>query len=325
MPYQPTFISFAPSYRCNLSCAHCCVPSGSGDKLPLEVTFRCLREATDLGVTAVGFTGGEPMLVCDWVADATQEATRRGLEVDDLSTNGVWWSDVSDLEMRLETLKAAGFVGGFHLSVDAFHAEAGSEKQAKFVRAAIGVFGKAGNLSCAETPKHPAMTALRHLADRLDGEVVEEGEERGRLVLPGCEVPYFRFFVADVGQGSGVGVGTGVDWFGEFDCFGHDAVYVDPAGEAHFCLGFASYTARSLWLGSVAQEGLTQVVTTAAKNPLIQLLCAEGPAGLRRVIEEREAGVFEQPWQSPCAFCHHCLTDGRHSSVLREAGLLAHA
>jgi hypothetical protein len=322
MAYRPTFISFAPSYECNLACAHCCVPKGTADTLPLRVALDCVQEAPALGITAVGFTGGEPMLVCDWVAEVTREARRLQLEVNDLSTNGVWWEGLSDLERALATLKEAGFVPGFHLSVDAFHAGSGSGKQAEFVQAAVRVFGQTGNVSCAESPKHSATPALRRLGARLGGKVVEESDETGRLLWGDQEMPYFRFPVADVGQRSGVGVSTGSEWFGEFDCFGHDSVYVDPDGNAHFCLGFASYAARPLWLGRVGQDGMAQVISEAAENPLIRLLCAEGPAGLRRVIEEREPGAFDTPWVSPCAFCYHCLTDDRLGSVLNEAGIL---
>ena len=320
--YRPTFISFAPSYACNLACAHCCVPSGSGDRLGSPVAVDCVREAPTLGITAVGFTGGEPMLVCEWVAEVVRAAREAGLEADDLSTNGVWWSEREEMESALELLRGAGLEGGFHLSVDAFHAGAGGQKQAEFVHACLEAYGTAGNLSCAEGPTHPALPAVRRLSGRLGADVVEESDEAGRLVLPHCEIPYSRFLVADVGQSSGVGVSTGCQWFGEFDCYGHDTILVDPSGEAHFCLGFASYAARPLWLGSVAQDGLSEVVLRAAENPLVRLLCSEGPAGLRRVILERNPGAFEESWASPCAFCYHCLTDKILCSILHEAGIL---
>ncbi len=322
MTYRPTFITFAPSYECNLSCAHCCVPAEGSGRLPLEVAGACLEAGPALGVSAIGFTGGEPMLVCDWVAEVTRQATRLGLEVNDLSTNGVWWDTLPELERALITLKEAGFVPGFHLSVDAFHAGSGSEREAEFVRAAVRVFGRVGNLSCAESSRHPAMPALQRLAERLGAHIEEDGDETGCLLWDDQEVSYFRFPVADVGQKSGVGVNTGGEWFEEFDCYGHDALYIDPDGRAHFCLGFATYTAKPLWLGCVATEGLADVIAQAAEKPLIQLLCGEGPAGLRRVIEEREPDAFHTPWASPCAFCHHCLTDESCLRILGKAGLL---
>jgi hypothetical protein len=323
MSYTPTTISFAPSYRCNLSCAHCCVPGEPERQLPTQVAIECVKDAPDLGITSIGLTGGEPMLDCGWVAMVTRAAADVGLEVDDLSTNGVWWSDAEELEKAMLGLRDAGFGGGFHLSVDAFHAESGGEKQAEFIRTALRVFGKPGNLNCAERPGRPAVPALGRLARRLGAEVVEESNESGRLVWGDAQVAYFRLAAADVGQRSGVGVSTGREWFGEFDCFGHDAVYVDPSGIAHFCLGFATYTARPLWLGSVERQGLAAVVSSSARRPLIRLLCTEGPHGLRRVIEERDPEVFPEPWASPCAFCHHCLTDAKTVAVLREAGVIA--
>jgi hypothetical protein len=307
---------------CNLSCAHCCVPKTSDQQLPLDLALTCIREAAGLRITAVGFTGGEPMLVFEWVAEAVREAVRVGLEADDLSTNGVWWSHRDELEMRLRVLKVAGFAGGFHLSVDAFHAGAGGERQAEFIRAAIEIFGTAGSLSCAESPNHSAMPVIVELARHLDAEVTEESAETGHLDVGGVTVRYFRFPVAEVGQRAHVGVSTGAEWFGDFDCFGHDSVYVDPEGKARFCLGFATYAAPALCLGDVAQEGLAAVMSSAAADPLVELLCAEGPRGLRRVIEEGDPDAFLEPWSSPCSFCYHCLTDKRRVSVLREAGLV---
>ncbi len=263
------------------------------------------------------------MLEVAWVTDVVRAARRLGLETGDLSTNGTWWRDRRELEADLHLLCEAGFEAGFHLSVDAFHSGSGSDKQAAFVLTALAEFGRVGNLSCAETPEHPASPAIARLAKQLGGRVVAESATSGQLVFDGGEMSYHRFPVADVGQHRRVGVSTGAEWFGRFDCFGHDSVYLDPTGKAHFCLGFASYVAPALCLGDVTTRGLKEVLAAAQVNPLILLLCAEGPQGLRRVIEASEPDAFAVPWASPCAFCYHCLTDDRPLRLLQEAAIVA--
>ena len=323
MPYQPTFLSLMPTYECNLSCAHCCVPEGAAGDMSLDLALGCVNEAASAGITSVGFTGGEPMLRVKWVAEVTRAATSLGLEVDDLSTNGVWWSSRSELESALLMLREAGFAGGFHLSVDAFHAGAGSEMQAEFVRASLKVFGKVGNIGCAESRGHSPLSALSQLAKRLGATLVEESPTQGHLHLGEHTISYGRFPAAAVGQRSASLVSTGDEWFGDFDCFGHDSVLLDPAGGAHFCTGFAGLRAAPLCVGDATREWFAGVLSAAAELPLVELLCAEGPAGLRRVIEARSLNSFPRPWASPCAFCYHCLTDERLLSILEDAGIVA--
>jgi hypothetical protein len=45
------------------------------------------------------------MLDCDWVARVARAAADVGLEVDDLWTNGVWWSGPADLESAMLVLR----------------------------------------------------------------------------------------------------------------------------------------------------------------------------------------------------------------------------
>lgn len=322
MPYRPTFLSLMPTYECNLSCAHCCVPKGAAGEMPLDLALGCVQEAASVGITSVGFTGGEPMLRGEWVTEVTRAAVSLGLEVDDLSTNGVWWTARGELEESLAGLREAGFRGGFHVSVDAFHAGAGSEQQAEFLRIARRVFGKMGDLNCAEGPGRSALPVLSQLAKRLGATLVEEGTAQGCLRGDGFLLPYHCFPAADVGQGGSGLVSTGVDWFGEFDCFGHDSVLLDPNGGAHFCTGFAGLRAAPLRVGDATREWFSAVLSGAAELPLVKLLCEEGPGGLRRVIASRLLNAFPRPWVSPCSFCYHCLTDERLLSVLQDEGIV---
>ena len=322
MPYRPTVLSFAPSYRCNLTCAHCCVPGRADGLLPLPLALDCVRQASLLGFRGVGFTGGEPLLVPDWVARVVQEAVARGLAASGVSTNGLWWTDLAHLRRVLMRLRRAGFGGSFHLSVDAFHPGAGGERQAQFLQSVLDVFNRTGTLNCAESPRHPALPVLERLARRLGADLVRDSPQRGRMRGPGWSIPFFRFPVAQVDQRARVGVTLGEHWFSREDCFGHDLLALDPAGRAYCCSGFACYRAPGLCLGEVTTGGLPAAQEAADRSPLLTLLAAEGPAGLRRVIEQYEPHAFPVPWPSACSFCYHCLTDHKLSYLLRQAGVL---
>src|SRR5437773_11652596 len=72
--FRPNYVSFAGTYQCNLTCAHCCVPIEWPDRLDVGVALRFLEEARAFGVEVLGFTGGEPFLYPEFVV----ALTRRG-------------------------------------------------------------------------------------------------------------------------------------------------------------------------------------------------------------------------------------------------------
>ena len=40
--FRPNYLSFAGTYQCNLSCAHCCVPIEWPGRLPIPAALRFL-------------------------------------------------------------------------------------------------------------------------------------------------------------------------------------------------------------------------------------------------------------------------------------------
>ena len=60
--FRPNYLSFAGTYQCNLSCAHCCVPIEWPDRLDIATALRFLEDAHTQGIGILGFTGGEPFL-----------------------------------------------------------------------------------------------------------------------------------------------------------------------------------------------------------------------------------------------------------------------
>jgi MoaA/NifB/PqqE/SkfB family radical SAM enzyme len=65
--YQPPFLAFSITTRCNFNCPHCLRRLVDGGKtikkdLPLPVFETALREAWKVGFQNIAFTGGEPIL-----------------------------------------------------------------------------------------------------------------------------------------------------------------------------------------------------------------------------------------------------------------------
>src|SRR5262245_8697529 len=76
--FRPNYLSFAGTYQCNLSCAHCCVPIEWPDRLDIGVALRFLEDAHDYGIEILGFTGGEPFIYPEFLVAVTRRAAELG-------------------------------------------------------------------------------------------------------------------------------------------------------------------------------------------------------------------------------------------------------
>ena len=106
------------THRCPLSCLYCYNPlelTKREKELSTESWKRVLREAADIGVLQVHFSGGEPLLRPD-ILELIQEASRLEL-FSNLITSGVGLTDA-----RLQALVDAE-VGSFQLSFQGSDAE----------------------------------------------------------------------------------------------------------------------------------------------------------------------------------------------------------
>src|SRR6516162_10366455 len=109
--FRPNYLSFAGTYQCNLSCAHCCVPIEWPDRLDVPAALRFLEDARSYGIEVLGFTGGEPFLYPEFLHALCRRATALGYRYVKVLTNGVWHRDRAHLEAVLGELAAAGFSG----------------------------------------------------------------------------------------------------------------------------------------------------------------------------------------------------------------------
>src|SRR5690242_19864627 len=139
--FRPNYLMLCPSYQCNLSCPHCCVPIEWPDRLDIGVALRFLEDARAYGISVLGFTGGEPFLYPEFLLTLCRRGAELGFRFDKVMTNGVWHDNARHLRRVLTELAATGFSGMLGLSVDKFHGNH-TDKAAEFCRVARAVFGR---------------------------------------------------------------------------------------------------------------------------------------------------------------------------------------
>ena len=86
--YAPFLVVWDFTHKCNLKCRHCYSSSGlvQEEELNTEEAVDIVDQLADVGVTALAFSGGEPLTRRDFFTVA-QHAVRRGLYVS-VATNG---------------------------------------------------------------------------------------------------------------------------------------------------------------------------------------------------------------------------------------------
>ena len=86
--YAPFLVVWDFTHKCNLNCKHCYSNSGniSEEELSTEEALDVVDQLSDFGVTALAFSGGEPLTRKDFF-EVANHAVKRGLYVS-VATNG---------------------------------------------------------------------------------------------------------------------------------------------------------------------------------------------------------------------------------------------
>jgi len=186
--FRPNYLSFAGTFQCNLSCAHCCVPIEWPDRLDIGTAVRFLEDAHAQGIRILGFTGGEPFLYPAFLFTLCRRAVQLGFRFDKIMTNGVWHRNRAHLRRMLGKLAGTGFSGKLGLSVDKFHGME-TAKLAEFCRVARQTFDRDSilSLSYASRDPHQGLEPVWQLAEALEA-VVEWSDVLGRYLLGSREL-----------------------------------------------------------------------------------------------------------------------------------------
>jgi hypothetical protein len=315
--FRPNYLSFAGTYQCNLSCAHCCVPIEWPDRLPIPAAVRFLEEAHAYGIGILGFTGGEPFLYPEFVHTLCRRAAKLGFHFDKIVTNGVWFRDKRHLHEELERLARAGFSGKLGLSVDKFHGIR-TEALAQFCRAARRIFSRDDILSLSYASRRPdaGLEPVLALAKAIDA-VVEWSDMLGRylLVSPDLTMALNWNHLAPVERAEKLGGACDGVWFQEDYCEGPgQALIVNPKGEVKPCCGFAS-DLDQLTIGNIHTDTVARIVRRARRHPYVGKVFREGLTAIRDEILARDPDALPGATSNHCYFCWHVLTRGLASGV----------
>jgi len=292
--------------RCNIACGHCSVESSPAvhDPPPTEQELlNVLQQAAAAGVTAIQFTGGEPMLREQLVLRLMRETRRLGMQPL-LTTNGFWGHTPALALARFKALLDAG-LSRLTVSFDRHHAACqGPGPAVNIVRAGerLGI------------PVNINVTRLRDEAGL------------GDIVAPFADLPAARLRFYDV-QPVGAAART-VDadaWRGETSgfCSACDAPAVTDDGRLIACNGPAYFTpaGHPLQLGSLREESLATLLAAHRDDPLLDTIRTLGPERLRQELGDMpgfEALASRDRYRGLCDLCLHITSDPAAVSALRQ-------
>ncbi len=311
--FHPEEIIFAPTGRCNLTCAHCRVSRGHAE-LSATAAISFLDSCSDGGIERIGFSGGEPFLRLDFLVDVTQAAVDRGFFFDMLMTNGDWWKSETELSKALEAVYEAGFDGVIGLSWDAFHAQL-PERIATFLRTVFSVWGRrdAVEILSVRSPDEAAfLRDVDTVASALGGKVENLAGEPSRIV----DAAYLSRSGSDPDDGKGLvvpiqrfpwsrpaeeGAWEASKWFVDDYCAGPGNVfYVHPDGQVAPCCGFANEN-QALLIGTI-NDLYDTLMAHAAANAQV-LACYGTGLGVVRKRLEADGRKFPGKTDDICFFC----------------------
>jgi organic radical activating enzyme len=314
----------APTYQCNLSCPHCCVPIEWTDRLDVTAALRFLEQAHQARIQRLGFTGGEPFLCPDFLIAVSRKAAALGFRFDKLMTNGVWFTDETELRRTLTELKRAGYDGKIGLSVDKFHG-IHTDKLATFCRIVREVFAKDTvlSLSYASRNPHTGLEPAQRLAWALEGTIVwSDWLQRYLLVSDHLTMTLCWNHLAPVERAEKLGNPSPWDgqWFVEDYCAGPgQALVVNPRGDVKPCCGFAS-DLDQLTIGNIYRDDVTTIIRRARRHPVVGTIFRRGLSALRDQILQRQPQALPGATSNHCYFCWYILTRGLVDGVPGNGG-----
>ncbi|GEM_PF-1306896 len=178
------YLSIAVTTMCNFRCSFCSKAGQSLRHLDTGLLYTALREAMELGLEKVEFTGGEPLLY-PGILDLIDSLKEKGITAL-LVTNGSLLG--KNTARRLARAEAMVAVSLSTLQEQKFHQMTGTKKQYAAVHRAIHLLKDAG-FSNEKTP----LIAIQSIASRETAEEIpllqNWAEEQGCLFIINRPIP----------------------------------------------------------------------------------------------------------------------------------------
>jgi pyruvate-formate lyase-activating enzyme len=290
-------LQIAYSDLCNASCPHCIANAGPHGRLrlPKHKAFECIEAAAELGLTVVGYTGGEIFLHYDDLCDMMRHAHERGV-YGLADSNGSWATSFQVARQKLERLKGHG-LRFLRLSADNLHqARVPLQRVIHALKAAseLGIYTSVTICFLKDDPSVLATVATisKHTKNVKTRNVGGFGRA---TALPAAQI--IRHPLEQLsGRCSGIGTPA-----------------VNQQGRVSVCcappLYLSDEAAQSspLVLGSIDQEPLTDIIMRARKDPFLHFIADKGFTVLVDKLNTLEEGFYQPKPQGYTGNCELCL------------------
>lgn len=287
------------TYRCTLSCKHCCfycsprrppIRTGLADALDwLEQLHQTDR--------VIHIAGGEAMMYWDELLAICDEAGRRGIAPHFIETNATFAATDERTRDRLRRLQDAG-VRGLLISSDPYHQRlCPPERMARCCRVAVEVFGRE-NVVAGE-PEPNRLAGYRAIA--YDAERLADYTRRHPPMLSGRAgdelAPMFGLRPLDELLDPMWHGGGGVrDCRQEFDPDTMWEIHVDPHGNLQTCCLIIAGNIRKTPLPEAMRRGFL------GWSPVVDAVYDDGPFGLLD-LAKRHGYVQAEGYPQKCGLC----------------------
>lgn len=300
---------FSLTARCNLNCRHCATDK-SKKTLSKVTAVRFLNQCRRAGIKQVGFTGGEPFLVFDFLSRLVKEALKLGMFFDRIMTNAVWFKNQPWLKQALTKLYKIGYDGSICISVDVFHKQE-LKKIAVFIGTAVSIWQRPDFVSIAYISgckDSQTKRRLKKLACILNADLVEFSSGRRCIKNDFLFIKLINIDLSPVGKAGGLKNPWGKTWFKEDYCQGPgNVLFVEPDGSVKPCCGYAAELSE-LTIGNIAEDSLGALLTAAKKNRYVHAVFNRGLSRIRKRLEKKNI-KFPGKTKNHCFFCEYLLKE----------------
>jgi MoaA/NifB/PqqE/SkfB family radical SAM enzyme len=304
--FRPEEILFSPTLQCNLDCAHCDVEKSS-DTLSVKSATVFLKKCAKAGISRLGFTGGEPFLVPDFLVAVSKEALRQKMFFSRIATNGVWFENKAILTDVLTRLFRAGYDGDILLSVDAFHKQE-LRKVAMFIRTVSRIWNRPEMVSIAAVKgsrEAETLRRLRRLAAILKARLCGVGSAHSYIKREDLLMRIIYIDLSPIGRAAHLKNPWDGKWFKDDFCRGPGNIFfVTPDGKVAPCCGYAN-NHKLLNIGTI-NDLPEKLIKNAQKNKFVSTVFSRGLHAIRKRLTAK--GIrFPGKTINHCFFCSYLL------------------
>lgn len=310
--FNPKEIMFSATTQCNLHCKHCFV-ARSNLRLSINKAQKLIKstiaDKNIAQIERIGFTGGEPFLYPEFIEEITKTAIECDLLFDQIMTNGVWWTDKTQLKNTLQRIYDAGYDGKFGVSFDFFHGQS-TEKLLTFFTTVYDIWKDGSAITiqsviAEQKADSEFLQKLDNFAKALEATISKNVDKKGVGIITlkndKIFIPVYRFAESHTSENHTYW--NAQKWFKDDFCEGPGHIlYVHYNGNIAPCCGFANEN-EALCIGTI-DNTLKEIIENSRQNKMIQLCYNKG---LRTKREEmQKAGkTFPGITDDICMFCDY--------------------